>query len=144
MIGLATKALLVSAFVMASPAAVETSIESCVAGDPDTSISVPIGGVIELTSLGNFSLPANVSPQASMIQCDRASIVPERNDYKVLIAGFPLIIATEDGRVAALEISEHRVQFRTIEGRFSDTEIPAISAYLDFAQPLLDARGDGT
>lgn len=147
MLGVLIESVLMATLaVVNAGAAQESAQESCsvIAGDPEKIVSVPTLRVMEQTAGGDFLLPPGTPANVKAIQCHRASIIPVENDYKVLLAGFPFIIIVDDGRLAVMEVSEHRLQFRTLEGEFSDTEIPAISAYVDYAQPLLNVPDDGT
>jgi hypothetical protein len=108
--------------------------------------SASLDEIVELTSLsvstisadGAFSLPISAPKDATSVHCTRKSLLPLRNDYKVLLAGFPFVI-TSGERIAVLEVSEEgRVQFRAIRGEFTDQEIPAIREYLNYAQLLLN------
>ena len=57
-------------------------------------------------------------------------MVPEANDFKILLAELPLFIVAADDRIAVLELSNGRLQFRAIKGEFSSEEMPQIREYL--------------
>lgn len=48
--------------------------------------------VFEATSREEFMLPEDAPPRVKAVQCGRNSIVPERNDDKIILAGFPFFI----------------------------------------------------
>jgi hypothetical protein len=92
--------------------------------------ALPSLHVINATAAGAFVLPKDAQPQVSAISCGRFSLIPEKNDFKVLLAGIPLYIVAPDDRIAALELSNGRLQFRAIKGEFSSEEMPLIREYL--------------
>jgi hypothetical protein len=118
-------------------------VESCAAFSPaaDDFVVLPALRVGRLGDDEDFVLPENAPRDASFIQCERDDLIPLPSDYKVLAAGLPLVIGAGE-RVATLEISEARVNFRALKGEFTDEEIPLIQAYLNRAQQLLDALSD--
>jgi hypothetical protein len=121
----------------------ENVLESCAAFSPGTEefVTLPTLRVGLLGSDEDFELPEDAPKDTSFIQCERTDLLPRPSDYKVLAAGWPLVIASGD-RVASLEVSESRVNFRALTGEFTDDEIPLIQAYVNRAQRLLDATGD--
>lgn len=72
------------------------------------------------------------------VMCQRNDLMPKANDFKVLVAGFPLIISGGDGRIAVLEIDSGKVQFRTLQGGFTNVEIPIVQNYLDRASDAIN------
>jgi hypothetical protein len=96
----------------------------------ETLEALPSLHVIEVTASGAFVLPKDAPLHVSAISCGRTSFVPEKNDFKVLLAGFPFFIVAPDDRVATLELSNGRLQYRAIEGEFSSDEILRIEEYL--------------
>ena len=121
----------------------EEDAESCSAFSPSIEdfVLLPSLRVGRLGDDEAFSLPDDAPADASFVQCERSGLVPLPSDYKVLAAGMPFVIESGD-RVATLEISESRVNFRALKGEFKDEEIPLIQAYLNRAQRLLDALSD--
>ncbi|GAB1597180.1 hypothetical protein PAGU2638_28600 [Lysobacter sp. PAGU 2638] len=93
--------------------------------------------VAQLAGSEPFVLPAGAPTDVGFIRCERAGLLPLPGDYKVLAAGYPLVIVA-GSRIAVLEVSEGRVNFRTLEGEFTEQEIPLIQAYVNRVQPLLD------
>ena len=96
----------------------------------DSLVALPSLHVIEATAEGSFVLPKDAPTHVSAISCGRPSLVPEKNDFKVLQAGFVFYIVAPDDRVAALELSNGRLQYRAIEGEFSTDEVPRIREFL--------------
>jgi hypothetical protein len=70
------------------------------------------------------------------IMCGRDSIIPAEHDDEVLALGLPLFIAEQDeeGRLAALEISEGQYRFRFLHGALRPGEVPLLQARLDLFQ----------
>jgi len=100
-------------------------------------VDVPGMSVIRQTLAGPFNVSA--AQHGDAVMCHRDYLLPQINDFKVLIAGFPLVISSKDGRVATLEIDSGHVQFRTLRGEFTASEIPVVRNYLDTAQETIDA-----
>jgi hypothetical protein len=100
-------------------------------------VSIPSLHPAQVREVEPFVLPAEAPPDVGFIRCERASLLPLPEDYKVLAAGYPLVIVA-GSRTAALEISGGRVNFRTLTGEFTEQEIPLIQAYVNKVQPLLD------
>jgi len=100
----------------------------------ETVVALPSLHVIEATADGAFVLPKDAPPHVSAIQCGRLSLVPAKNDFKVLQAGFLFMIVAPDDRIAAMELSNGQLQYRTIKGEFASDEIPQIQEFLNVNQ----------
>jgi len=100
-----------------------------------TSMVLPSVHVLDLTDDATFTLPAEAPAKVTVVQCGRDTIVPQKNDYKVLVAGFPFAIIAEDGRVLFLEIVDGQLQVQIKDGQFTEAEIPHLQAFLNEAQP---------
>ena len=94
--------------------------------------------VADLGDADAFVLPADAPAKVLAVQCARDSIMPEHNDYKVLLAGFPFSILTKDNRVAVLDVSNNSLRLRTLQGSFTPEEQARVQDYLDEAQYAFD------
>ena len=81
-----------------------------------------------------FKLPENAPDHVTVVECGRNSIVPEKNDYKVLLAGYVFAIVAPDGRVLFLEIENGLLMVSVKEGKFTPEEIPKIQAFVNASQ----------
>lgn len=126
----------------ASPAPERSSpriIELCAVFSPALDDFVVLPG-LRVGRLGDdeaFTLPDDAPPDAEFVQCARASLLPAPSDWKVVAAGMPLVIDS-DGRMVAIEIAAAHVQVRALKGEFTADEMPAIQAWLDRAQGLIE------
>jgi hypothetical protein len=111
------------------------------AGETKT-VELPSLHVLDQTSKPEvFTLPADAPSQTRLIMCGRASIVPAPNDYKVLAAGFPLGIATNDekpSRAGVLEMVKGQVQFRMLDGIMTHAEMKLLQSRLNAFQLVID------
>ena len=126
------------------PASNPTSIEKCgvlVAGPDgkDQVVLLPSLSVLTLSDDSTFVLPADAPSGVHVVQCGRGALVPRRNDYKVIAAGFPFIIVADD-RIGALEIVDGQLQFNMLKGEMTEPEISLIQAFLNSAQTAMDAK----
>jgi hypothetical protein len=92
-----------------------------------------------------FKLTPSAGYQAASVTCGRRDFVPAPNDYKVVLAGYPLIIIDtgvgHPKRTASLEIVGGRFQFRQFDGeRPSDDLKSRIGARLDSFQNIVQAK----
>lgn len=90
--------------------------------------------VNETTADNKFALPKDAPSFVSGIVCGRSSLIPTKNDVKVLQAGFPFYIVGPDGRIAVIELSDGQLQYRTVHGEFASDEMPQIQEFLDANQ----------
>jgi len=78
------------------------------------------------------------------IYCIRSDIVPAKNDYKLLNAGYPFNIyalVAEQKYALVLETTDGRLQARLLMGESLAPEIQArIQAYLNATQPLFNKK----
>lgn len=106
-------------------------------GEQVVSVRVPGLYVIGQTARdGPFAV--NV-PQGASIACPRSSIVPAPNDWKVLVAGYPLYIMEtgappESRRVGALELSQGQFRYRLVRGQLTAPEAERAGIRLDQLQ----------
>ena len=93
--------------------------------------------VIDLADAAAFKLPADAPPNVKAVTCGRRdSLVPAKNDYKVLQAGFPFSIVNH-GRMATLTIAEGKVRFELQQGEMTADEKPKVDAAVGAAQAAL-------
>ena len=128
----------------AAPAAA-APIEKCgvVYAGADGSLAnmmMPSLHVLELADDASFQLPADAPPNVKGVTCGRESLIPARNDYKVLGAGIPLTIIHGE-RLGALTIVDGHLRFQMLKGEMTELEMPKIGAYLDAAQLALNKQG---
>jgi hypothetical protein len=123
----------------------DTVSEKCgvVAKDKDgkeTAMLLPSLKVLTLTAReDDFVLPKDAPSNVAAVQCGRESLIPAQNDYKVLKAGFPFFIVSSDGRIAVMELSEGKLEYRTIDGEFAEEEISLIQSFLNNTQSYFDS-----
>lgn len=121
------------------------SVEKCgvifenSSGEPEHKL-LPGLAVLAIADGDAFALPPDAPPKVMAVQCGRTTLVPHKNDYQVLLAGFPFSIASDD-RVGILEVVEGHVQFRMLDGKMTDAELEPIGKYLDFAQGEIAKKG---
>ena len=105
------------------------------------SVSRKVLESLHVADLGDgdaFVMPADAPDRVLAVECAREAILPQRNDYKVLLAGFPFMIVTKD-RAAVLEKPPFGpLGLRTLKGKFTTEEEPLVRAYLDEAQYAMD------
>jgi len=107
--------------------------------------NLPIASVIQSTEAKKPFTP--IVPdgyRAESIMCARENILPSPNDYKVLDAGYALMIVDKGAghteRFVALEIIDGRIQVRFIEGPpIGDLEAP-MQARLDELQNAVQRK----
>jgi len=110
------------------------SVEACfVMPVDDAAEAVPVQ-VLNLGDAASFVLPPDAPAKIAAILCKRDSIVPARNDYKVLAAGYLLSISA-DARIGALEIQGGLLRYRMIRGELSKPEGSLVAGFLKQAQP---------
>ncbi len=82
-----------------------------------------------------FTLPTEVTEKPGGILCVRSSVVPAANDYKVVVAGIPFNISTDEPeearRVIVVEMSEGQFRARLLRGELSDSERQGIDQRLN-------------
>jgi hypothetical protein len=101
--------------------------------------------VMEQTAGGDFS--AGSAPSGATLKsifCFRSDIVPAPGDYKVVNAGYPLMIYARDNerlRIAVLETADGRLQYRGVGGTKFDPALRArIQQVLDDSVPKFMPR----
>jgi hypothetical protein len=89
----------------------------------------------QTNAAAEFSLPAEVTTKPAGILCVRSSVVPAANDYKVVVAGVPFNISTDEPegirRVIVLELSGGQFRARLLKGELLDSEGQAIGQRLN-------------
>ncbi|MGY6661327.1 MAG: hypothetical protein ACXIVO_03315 [Glycocaulis sp.] len=76
------------------------------------------------------------------ILCDRDTIVPDRNDFKVLLAGLPLMIRAgtqEEPTVLSMGIQDGDYAISVLMGSITDSERGAIIATVESFDDGIDA-----
>jgi hypothetical protein len=101
--------------------------------------------VMAQTASGDFNAgPAPDGATLKSIFCFRSDIVPAPGDYKVVSAGYPLMIYSRDNerlRIAVLETADGRLQYRGIGGTKFDPALRArIQQVLDESVPKFQPR----
>jgi hypothetical protein len=101
--------------------------------------------VMAQTASGGFN--AGAAPGGATLKsifCFRSDIVPAPGDYKVVNAGYPLMIYSRDNerlRIAVLETADGRLQYRGIGGTKFDPALRAkIQQVLDDSVPKFQPR----
>lgn len=94
--------------------------------------------LITLDDGATFSLPKDAPANVETLMCGRESITPHANDYKALIAGYPLNIVVDD-RVGVLEVSSGQLRFRMIRGKMTEAETRSVQEFLNDSQKFFDA-----
>lgn len=101
--------------------------------------------VLAQTGAGDFNPgPAPDGDTVKSIFCYRSDIVPSANDVKVVSAGYPLMIYSQDDqrlRIAVLETRDGRLQYRGVGTTKFDGPLRArIQAVLDASVPKFAPR----
>ena len=98
--------------------------------------------VLDQTSASAQFDPGPVPPGTTIksIFCDRSDIVPAPSDYKVVKAGYPLMILARDTtgrtRIAVMELDGGQLKLRSVgELGFTPDMIQRIQAVLDASLP---------
>jgi len=107
-----------------------------------------IGGETKVISAterdATFALDLPDGETASAVTCARRDIVPAPNDYKVVLAGYPLMIDDigegHSGAMASLEITNGQFQFRFIKGDATGEENERIQARLNRFQDIVQSK----
>jgi hypothetical protein len=124
--------LLLPAFgVSAAPPA---EICSVVAGSPPKMITVPTLHVLSLTSSDTFSLPPGAPTNVGAVVCERASLVPAENDYKVLKAGLPFALKEPSGATLWLELQNGQIAVSYKEGALSKSDMSQLQTWVNRVQ----------
>jgi len=102
------------------------------------STRIPDFHVIEATARDG-PLVVNLPEGTGAIACPRSSIIPAPNDWKVLAAGYPLMIMETGGppgnhRVGALEASQGQVRLRMVAGDLTESETQQLRTRLNQLQ----------
>lgn len=104
-------------------------------------VALPSLKVTELTTAdGPFVMPADAPASVSAIQCWRESLIPTRNDYKVLKAGFTLFITAPENRTLALLLSDGQLTVSYDKDEMSSEEIQQIRRYVDATKGKFQKR----
>lgn len=107
----------------------------------ESTIPLPSLKVLELTTAsGPFVMPADAPSSVSAIQCWRASLIPTKNDYKVLKAGFTFFITAPENRTLALLLSDGQLTVSYDKDEVSSEEIEQIKRYVDATKGIFQKR----
>jgi hypothetical protein len=96
--------------------------------------------VMDQTRAGKFD-PGTPPPGYALksIFCARSDVVPAPSDYKVVQAGYPLMIFAREGnrtRIAVLEMNGGQLRVRSVgESGFTPEMVSRIQAFLDASLP---------
>lgn len=144
---LISAALLIASTALFSPSpAAESQTETCgvIAGPPGGETKFqPVAGLSVLRQtegVGSFAVTAPEGQKVAAIMCSRSDIVPAPHDYKVLLAGYPLYLKSEDGTLTiVLEISGGQLRVRALAPIGSQEMMEKIQAALNAMQTEMDA-----
>jgi len=78
-------------------------------------------------------LQADPSKMVEAVVCFRDTLIPERNDYKVVVGGVPFAIKSGD-RVLWLEVKDGQLRFNFEDSALSGEEMEAVQLWLNEAQ----------
>lgn len=91
---------------------------------------------------GPFKLPADAPPIASGVLCVRSTLLPAHTDYKVLLAGFRLVLVSaesgEQRRKLELAVDGGHIQAQYRADQLTQEERRALQARLDDLQSSLE------
>lgn len=92
-------------------------------------IQMPDFSVIDLTGKSKKLILEHPEIESAVfILCLRNSVVPQSNDYKVILSGWPLyIIEEENARTLVLEYKKPSYTVRMVQGDLTEQEIEAIT-----------------
>ena len=101
----------------------------------ESEFPMPSLRVTEMTAAsGPFVLPKDAPSNVSAIQCWRDSIIPTKNDYKVLRAGFPFFITAPTNRTLSLAYAEGQLTVTFDKGLLTAEEIKRVQDYIALFQ----------
>lgn len=115
-------------------AAPPAEICGVIGGSPPKMVEVPTLHVINLTSKDRFSLPAGLPTNVSAVFCERASLLPAANDYKVLEAGLPFALKDPAGAVLWLELRQGQIALSYKKSALSQSEVAQLQTWANQAQ----------
>ena len=94
---------------------------------------------LKLADGAKFALPADAPPGVKVVACRRDAIVPSKNDFKVIQAGFAFAIIS-GGRVVTLEVVEGRPKMRLVQGALTDQEKALINEFFIGVQEKMGGK----
>ena len=95
--------------------------------------------VLDLADGAAFALPKDAPGGVHTILCKRDSILPSRNDFRVLLAGYVFIISA-DQRIGAVERANGVYRFRMMSGELSAMEQTVVDKFLSESKRKTDAE----
>jgi hypothetical protein len=106
-------------------------------------VPMPSLHVIQATAVsGPFMLPPDAPASVKGISCVRATLLPEINDYKVLLAGLSFTIVTGSGdstRQISLEVQAGRIQVQYPDKLFGKQDERTLQLRLNELQSHFNA-----
>lgn len=107
---------------------------------------IPTKVVIPTEGDGKFTIDPPAGVKIGGIMCLRDSLIPLPNDYKVLLAGYPLAIGDRGTghpeAMGILEVENGRLQFKMTDGKLSADQQRPVQARLDQLQKAFDAAAN--
>ena len=133
--------LAVGLLLVALGASAAQPSESCgvIAGTPPELVAVPALHVLSLTSSSKFALPSGLPGNVSAVVCARVSLVPVGNDYKVLLAGFPLGLKDKAGNILWLELRNGQLAADYKKAALSEGQVSQLQQWLNQVQAAMQA-----
>jgi len=115
--------------------------ESCavIAGTPPELVVVPALHVASLANSSKFTLPAGLPDNVGAVVCARVSLVPVGNDYKVLLAGFPLGLKDKAGNILWLELHNGQLAADYKKAALSQSQVSQLQQWLSQVQATMQA-----
>jgi hypothetical protein len=92
--------------------------------------------VLGISESAKFKLTPDAPADVKVVACRRDAIVPARNDYKVLEAGYAFAIIS-GGRAVTLEMVQGQPKMRLVTGALTETEKALMKEFFAHAREKL-------
>jgi hypothetical protein len=95
--------------------------------------------VLDLADGAPFTLPKDAPAGVHTIVCKRDSILPSRNDFRVLLAGVVFVISS-DQRIGAVERANGVYRYRMMSDGLTEMEQTVVDKFLSESKRKTDAE----
>ena len=103
----------------------------------------PVKVTATIEGKSKFAVPLPPGVTTGQIMCTRDSLIPLPNDYKLLLAGFPLAIG-DNGTghpkgLGVLDVADGKLRFQMIDGKMTADQQKSVQARLEQLQRAFNA-----
>ncbi len=90
----------------------------------------------------DFVLPDYTPESVSLVICIRSEgVIPEQNDYKVVLAGYTFGIITTDGnRMVVFDTVDGQLRYQMLLGELTEDEIALMQRFLKNSRPFFTGK----